>query len=97
GYEQLPGLVLTNNLLRGNAYGVFGAGAGMGTSALQAYTNGSYIFLNNVLASDTSAADRGSYPASTSFESVNSFNSSFVDRASGNYRLVSSSPYRNAA
>jgi hypothetical protein len=96
-YEQLPGLTITNNILRGNVYGLRGDSSGSGTQALQDFARNGYTFLHNVLASDDYPAAGGSYPASTSIPSVATFEGSFVDKGAQNYRLVASSAYKNAA
>ncbi len=96
-YRQLPGFTFTNNLLRGNEYGLFGDTAGSGTAALNAYARGTYTFRHNVLASDHTPRAGGHYPSTTHLPDISSFSASFENRTARNYRLVSSSPYKNAA
>jgi hypothetical protein len=96
-YQQLPGLSLTNNLLRGNEYGVRGDNSGSGTRALEDYVRTGYQFLHNVLASDSTPTAGGSYPATTQLPALAPFQGGFMSPATGNYRLNASSPYRGAA
>lgn len=96
-WDKMAGCSFTNNLFRGNDYGVFGdEGAGIGTTALNNYCAPGYTFSKNVLASDAVPPAGGSYPASTYFPTVAEFNAGFVNRADSNYRLVASSPYKSA-
>ena len=73
-----------------NNYGVIGAGVGIGTSALNFYFPG-YVFARNAIAGGAAS----SYPSNNFFPS-SLVSVGFVDLAGGNYRLVSTSPYRNA-
>ncbi|HEX8184362.1 MAG TPA: hypothetical protein VF747_06415 [Blastocatellia bacterium] len=85
-----PGFTYTNNLSRHNAFGVKGDSQGTGLPTLNAYFTG-YAFTKNVLAGGNSSL----YPPDNYFPaSLDSVG--FVDAASGNYRLSSSSVYRNA-
>jgi hypothetical protein len=96
-WDKMAGCVYTNNLLRGNDYGVFGdESAGIGTTALNNYCAPGYTFAKNVLASDAVPPAGGSYPSSTYFPTIADFNAGFVNRSGANYRLVSSSPYKAA-
>ena len=97
GYQQLPGLTITNNLMRGNEYGVRGDNSGSGIRALTDYARAGHTFLNNVMASDSTPEAGGSYPASTLFQRLSAFEGNFVDKSTMNYRLTASSPFKNAA
>jgi hypothetical protein len=93
-YQQLPGLNISDNLMRGNDYGITGDSSGQNKAALDAYAAGGYTFRKNVFAHD---AGQAAYPSSTFEPSLASFNSSFVDIRNFNYRLTPSSAYKNAA
>ncbi|HET8676096.1 MAG TPA: hypothetical protein VFO63_09940, partial [Blastocatellia bacterium] len=84
------GFVYTNNLTPHNDYGVMGSGSGVGNTTLGQYFP-SYVFSKNVLVAGPSSA----YPAGNFFPASMS-QVGFVDYAGGNYRLSSSSPYKNA-
>ncbi|HXE79122.1 MAG TPA: right-handed parallel beta-helix repeat-containing protein [Vicinamibacterales bacterium] len=88
---QSSGFVFTNNLTRHNTYGIFGSGAGSGNAALAAYFPGA-IVQRNVFAGGPSSL----YPSGNWFPSLSALMSQFVAPASGDYRLVAGSPYRNA-
>jgi hypothetical protein len=83
-------LVFTNNIAPHNAYGVVGTGTPTGTGTLtQNFT--SYVFQKNVIIGGQASL----YPSGnfflTSFDQVG-----FINMAAGDYRLSSSSPYKNA-
>jgi uncharacterized protein (TIGR03437 family) len=84
------GLVFRNNLLPHNQYGVKGDSRDTGNDTINTYFPGA-IFKKNVMVGGPSAL----YPADNffppSFDQVG-----FVNLAGGNYRLVSTSPYKNA-
>jgi hypothetical protein len=83
-------LVFTNNIVAHNDYGVIGTGTRIGTDTLSRNFT-SYVFQKNVIVGGQASA----YPAGNFF--VTSFSQvGFVDFARGDYRLSSSSPYRNA-
>jgi len=87
---QIGGFVLTNNLLRDNAYGIFGDNAGLDTAALNAYT------INAVVQRNTFAGGAAQqYPAGNMFPTIAQWRSDFV-AAGSDYRLVASSLSRNA-
>jgi hypothetical protein len=84
------GLVFTNNIVAHNAYGVIGADTGVGLSTLSRWWK-SYVFKKNVIV----GGQASNYPPDNYF--INSFREvGFVDMAKGDYRLSSSSSYRNA-
>ena len=87
------GFVFTNNMTKHNAYGIFGSGQSSGTVSLAHYAPG-YVVRRNVLASDQAVASR--YPPDNFFPTVANFTAGFVDPATRDYRLVSSSPYVGA-
>ena len=86
------GLVYRNNYMRNNAYGIFGSGYGTGISSLEHYFPG-YVVVGNVIAGGLERF----YPAGNFFPEVSEFDNSFVDPASGNYRLVAGSRFQTAA
>ena len=89
----IAGFVFTNNMGKHNGYGIFGSGQSSGTVSLAYYAPGAVV-RRNVLASDKSVASR--YPPDNFFPTVASFTAGFVDPATRDYRLVSSSPYVGA-
>jgi len=99
-YDQMTNLVIKNNVVRGNLYGVFGSNTAPGTGSLNAYANTGYTFLNNVIATDQGP---GAYPPTTDQPSIATFQGSFVHRAIGHldnaidYTIVSGSPYKAGA
>jgi hypothetical protein len=83
-------LVFTNNIVAHNAYGVIGTDTGVGLSTLSRWWK-SYVFKKNVIV----GGQASNYPPDNYF--INSFSEvGFVDMAKGDYRLSSSSSYRNA-
>jgi hypothetical protein len=89
----VAGFVFTNNLLKHNAYGIFGSGQAYGNQTLAYYAPGA-IVQGNVLATNSSLASR--YPAGNQFPTVASFNASFQNPTAFDYRLVAGSPYLRA-
>ena len=87
------GLVFTNNLIRHNAYGIFGSGQAYGNGSLAFYAP-SAIVRRNVMASDKSVASR--YPTDNQFPTVAVFMTNFVNPSIHDYRLVTSSAYIDA-
>jgi hypothetical protein len=93
-FDETPpgeGFVFQNNIMPSNEFGLFGSGVGQGTAALQKYFT-SYVFRRNVIIGGSSKL----YPQDNffpgSFDEVK-----FVDHKGGNYRLASSSPFKNGA
>jgi hypothetical protein len=84
------GFVFTNNLMKHNAYGIFGSGQAYGNGSLAYYAPGAVV-QRNVLASDKAVASR--YPADNQFPTVAAFMAKFVNPASNDYRLIGSSAY----
>jgi hypothetical protein len=93
----MPNFVFTNNLLAHNEYGVMGDGQSPGLGTLTNYFPG-YTFARNVVAGDNAyVVNHDRFYPSNNFFPTRLDDAGFVDRAGGNYRLQSASPYaRNA-
>lgn len=89
---QIYGFQLTNNLLRDNKYGIFGADSSPGTAALTMYTPNA-IALRNAIG----GAPASSYPTGNDYPTLSQWLADFVNRSSADYRLVSTSLSNNAA
>ena len=89
---SIYGFVLTNNLMRRNSYGLFGADAGEGMKALSAYTPGA-IVLRNTFA----GAVASQYPIANDFPSLTRWLADFASVNAANYQLISTSLSRNGA
>jgi hypothetical protein len=87
------GFVFTNNMMKHNAYGIFGSNQAYGNGSLNYYAPGA-IVRRNVIASNSSIAYR--YPADNFFPNVATFIASFLNPALSDYSLVSGSPYIGA-
>jgi hypothetical protein len=85
--------VFTNNLMRHNAYGMFGTGQAYGNGSIAYYAPGALV-QRNVMASDASPASR--YPADNAFPSIAAFTSTFRNAAAFDFRLAPASPYVRA-
>ena len=85
------GFRFTNNLAPHNTYGIFGSGAGMGTSALTAYFP-DYVVRRNALGGGPASL----YPPDNFFPDMATFNSQFVNVGGHDYRLVEGSSFRGA-
>jgi hypothetical protein len=90
--SQIPGLVITNNLLRDNLYGIFGSNSQPGSVSLNTYAPGA-IVLRNAIA----GADSRYYPAGNDYPTLTQWLADFVARASADYRLVSTSTSKGSA
>jgi hypothetical protein len=89
--SKVNNFVFTNNLSTQTHWGVFGAGVGEGTPAL----NNNFInwtFSKNVIV----GAPAGAYPPGNFFPSAMTA-VRFANYAGGNYTLAADSPYKNAA
>jgi hypothetical protein len=81
----------TNNMSEHSTYGILGAGLAPGWSTINAYLPTATI-TRNVLA----GGNQNDYPAGNFFPTISAWQATFVDFANADYRLVASSPYRNA-
>ncbi|MEJ7709164.1 MAG: hypothetical protein WKF84_04725 [Pyrinomonadaceae bacterium] len=87
---QVLGFKFSNNLMPHNKYGVKGSGRGTGTDTLTYFFPG-YVFLSNVLAGGRASL----YPPFNFFPTSLS-TVGFVDFSGGDFRLSSTSLYKNA-
>jgi hypothetical protein len=88
---QATGLVLTNNIMADNLYGIMGSNASPGNGTIAMYFPGIQMQDGVFAGSDPSIYPAGNYyPPSMS-------GVGFIDLAHGNYRLAGTSIYRNAA
>lgn len=90
----IAGLTFTNNLLKHNAYGIFGNGQAYGNGSLNYYAPGAVV-TGNVFAANEAVASR--YPPGNQFPTVSAFLASFVNAAAHDYRLRADSPFLLAA
>jgi len=88
---QILGFELTNNLLRSNAYAVYGDKYGEGNVAFANYTP-SPIVLHNTFANESAKL----YPVGNDFPTTAQWLADFVGVSAANYQLVSSSLSNNA-
>jgi hypothetical protein len=88
---ESPGFVFTNNLLPHNTYGIFGSGAGTGIGALTAYFPDAVVRRNAFGGGPASL-----YPPDNFFPDMTTFLAQFVNASAADYRLVSSSSFRDA-
>lgn len=99
GETQNTGFVYTNNLTLHNEYGVKGAGASIGNGTLQAYFPNAQFQRNAIIRTMGTTVWNSYYPSNNEFPAdVNStglIDGTNSDRASRNYRLAPTSPYRN--
>lgn len=90
GGAQVSGFVFTNNIIPDNLWAVMGAATAEGSATLAAFYPGA-VFQRNVIIGGQSTL----YPTNNYFPATVG-QVGFVD-PSGNFRLSTSSPYRNAA
>lgn len=85
-------LEITNNLMRDNAYGIFGGGSQEGVRSLADYAPGAYV-AGNAIGGATPAL----YPGGNLFPSLADWMAGFMNRAAGDYHLRQTSASRGAA
>jgi hypothetical protein len=88
--REILGFKFTNNLARHGKYGIFGAGSSTGSPTIATYLPGAEV-VRNLLSEGIASR----YPAGNFFSPP--FDSQFVDRARGDFRLIDASPFRSAA
>ena len=88
---QIPGVVITNNLLRDNLYGIFGSNSQEGMVTLNTYAPGATVLRNAIAGADSR------YPAGNDFPTLAQWIADFVDRAGTDYRLVPTSRSKGSA
>jgi hypothetical protein len=91
GDWRILGFVLTNNLLRDNLYGIFGANSSPGTASLTMYTPDAYVQANAI-----GGAPAKTYPVGNDYPSLAQWLADFVNVGTANYQLISSSLSNNA-
>lgn len=93
-YAPSTNFIYRDNITRHNLYGIFGSGHSIGNDSINYYFPGSTI-MSNVIAKEVDSPSNAEtlYPAGNYFP-VSLDAVGFVDRASGNYRLATSSPYK---
>ena len=85
-------LEITNNLMRDNAYGIFGGGSQEGVKSLAQYAPGAYV-AGNLIAGATAAL----YPGGNLFPALTQWPANFVNAAGADYHLAAASPARGTA
>jgi parallel beta helix pectate lyase-like protein len=85
------GFSFTNNLIRHGPYGMKGSDSGSGNDTIRAYFPASQITSNVIAEGDASL-----YPAGNLFPSLAQFKSQFRSFATGDYHLVTNSPWLRA-
>ena len=79
------GVTITSNLLRDNAYGIFGSNSQEGMVTLNTYAPGSVVLRNAIAGADSR------YPPGNDFPALAQWLADFVNRGAADYRLVSTS------
>jgi hypothetical protein len=94
--DSFNNITITNNIFRQGIYGFKGSGYSSGKDTMDAYFV-DYTFIKNLIV-DLPATGENSltYYPSGNFNAVNINSVGFMDYANGNYRLASTSPYKNA-
>jgi len=96
GIMQLDGppilqFTFTNNMAKVNDYGIIGTSRGSGNDKINTFLPAS-TFAMNVLA----GGNPGAYPPGNAFPSTAQFEAQFVSYATGDYRLITASPWHGA-
>jgi hypothetical protein len=89
--DPISGFTLTNNIAPHNEYAIFGSGAGYGNSALAAYFPNAVVRRNAI-----GGANPSLYPPDNFYPDMTTFNAQFVDVDGDDFRLVTSSIFKNA-
>jgi hypothetical protein len=96
GILQLDGppilqFTFTNNMAKVNDYGIIGTSHAPGNDSISAFLSASTISMN-VFA----GGNPGAYPAGNAFPTIEQFEAQFVSYATGDYRLITTSPWHGA-
>jgi len=92
GGDPILQFTFTNNIAKANDYGIIGDSHGPGNDSISAYLPASTISMN-VFA----GANPAFYPAGNAFPSAAQFEAQFSSYSTGDYRLISASPWHGAA
>jgi Right handed beta helix region len=92
GGDPILQFTFTNNIAKANDYGIIGDSHAPGNDSISAFIPASTISMN-VFA----GANPALYPAGNAFPTTQQFEAQFSSYAAGDYRLLSSSPWRGAA
>ena len=85
------GVVITNNLLRDNLYGIFGSNSQEGMVTLNAYAPGAVVLRNAIAGADSR------YPPGNDYPTLAQWLADFVSPSAADYRLVSTSLSKGSA
>ncbi len=97
GILQLDGppilqFTFTNNIAKANDYGIIGTSHAPGNDSI-----GTFLPASNVSMNVFAGADSSVYPGGNAYPSAAQFEGQFSSYATGDYRLIASSPWRGAA
>jgi hypothetical protein len=90
--QYVSGLQITNNLLRDNAYGIFGGDSQEGNRSLAMYAPNAYVAGNTI-----GGASAQLYPAGNVYPSLAEWIAGFVSESGADYHLNSTAPWRGSA
>jgi Carbohydrate binding module (family 6)/Right handed beta helix region len=90
--QYVSGLAITNNLLRDNAYGIFGGNSQEGSKSLAMYAPDAYVAGNTI-----GGATAQLYPAGNLFPTLAQWLAGFVDESGADYRLNSAATWHGSA
>ena len=88
---QIPGVVITNNLMRDNLYGIFGSNSQEGSVTLNTYAPGATVLRNAIAGADSR------YPAGNEFPTLAQWIGDFFSRSDADYRLLTGSSSKGSA
>ena len=90
--QYVSGLQITNNLLRDNAYGIFGGDSQEGLKSLAMYAPGAYVAGNTI-----GGATASLYPGGNVFPTLAQWLAGFFNESGADYRLSSVATWRGSA
>ncbi len=91
GTPKTDSFSFTNNIVSQGVYGFIGTGTANANTTLAAFFNANWTISNNAVIGGSTT----NYPSGNYFPPKSNV-VGFVDSASGNFRLISTSPYKNA-